>query len=67
MSVLSYLEDLASNAILKEDEKSSIEKSINTLKLRLDNYFIMSLKNILNLVLQLEIQYYQEIWIAILI
>lgn len=44
MSVLSYLEDLASNAILKEDEKSSIEKSINTLKLRLDNYFGNELK-----------------------
>lgn len=39
MSVLSYLENLASNAILGEDEKISIEKSINTLKTRLDNYF----------------------------
>lgn len=39
MSVLNYLEDLASNAILEEDEKFSIEKSINTLKLRLNNYF----------------------------
>lgn len=44
MSVLSYLEDLASNAILGEDEKISIEKSINTLKVRLDNYFGNELK-----------------------
>lgn len=44
MSVLSYLENLASNAILGEDEKISIEKSINTLKARLDNYFGNELK-----------------------
>lgn len=39
MSVLSYLDNLASNAILSEDEKSSIETSINTLQIRLNNYF----------------------------
>ena len=39
MSVLSYLENLARNAILSTDEKSSIETSINTLQMRLKNYF----------------------------
>lgn len=39
MSVLKYLENLASNAILDEDENSSIEKSINTLQSRLEYYF----------------------------
>lgn len=39
MSVLKYLEDLSSNAILSNDEKTSIETSISTLKTRLGNYF----------------------------
>lgn len=39
MTVLSYLENLARNAILDDDEKSSIDTSINTLQKRLNNYF----------------------------
>lgn len=39
MSVLSYLENLASNAILDDNEKTSIETSISTLKTRLNSYF----------------------------
>ncbi len=39
MSVLSYLENLASNAILGSKEEESIEISINTLRSRLNNYF----------------------------
>lgn len=39
MSVLNYLENLACNAILSDNEKSSIETSINALRTRLDNYF----------------------------
>ena len=44
MAVLSYLENLASNAILSDDEKSSIETSISTLQTRLNNYFGDELK-----------------------
>ena len=44
MSVLGYLENLASNAILSDDEKSSIETSISTLQTRLNNYFGDELK-----------------------
>ena len=44
MSVLGYLENLASNAILSDDEKSSIETSISTLQSRLNNYFGDELK-----------------------
>ena len=39
MSVLSYLENLSKIAILKNDEKYSIENSISTLQKRLENYF----------------------------
>lgn len=39
MSVLSYLDELASNAILNEKEEDSIITSIKTLQSRLDNYF----------------------------
>lgn len=39
MSVLNYLEETASNAILDDDEKKSIETSISTLQTRLENYF----------------------------
>lgn len=45
MSVLNYLENLASNAILSNDEKSSIEISISTLKNRLNSYFGDKLSN----------------------
>ena len=44
MSVLSYLESLACNAILNDNEKSSIETSICTLQARLNNYFGDELK-----------------------
>ncbi len=44
MSVLSYLENLSKIAILKDDEKSSIETSISTLQTRLENYFGNELK-----------------------
>ena len=44
MSVLSYLDNLASTAILDDDEKSSIETSISTLQTRLNNYFLDELK-----------------------
>jgi hypothetical protein len=40
MSVLNYLENLASNAVLSSDEIASINTSINTLKSRIDSYFI---------------------------
>lgn len=39
MSVLSYLEKKASDAVLSNDEKGSINTSITTLKTRLDSYF----------------------------
>ena len=39
MSVNSYLEDLSSSLVLKDEEKSSIELSITTLQRRLDSYF----------------------------
>lgn len=39
MSVLSHLEEVASNAILSTTENSSINTSISTLQTRLDNYF----------------------------
>lgn len=44
MTVSGYLENLASNAILSDDEKSSIETSISTLQKRLNNYFGYELK-----------------------
>lgn len=44
MSVLSYLDNLASNAILSDDEESSIKTSISTLQTRLDSYFVDELK-----------------------
>lgn len=44
MSVLSYLDNLASNAILSDGEESSIETSISTLQTRLDSYFEDELK-----------------------
>lgn len=44
MSVLSYLDNLASNAILSDGEESSIETSISTLQTRLDSYFVDELK-----------------------
>lgn len=44
MSVLRYLENLASNAILSDDEESSIDTSISTLQTRLDSYFGDELK-----------------------
>jgi Second Messenger Oligonucleotide or Dinucleotide Synthetase domain len=42
MSVLSYLTQRASGAVLSEDERSSISTSIATLKTRLDSYFTVS-------------------------
>lgn len=39
MSVLRHLSDVANNAILSENEKSSIETSISTIQTRLNNYF----------------------------
>ena len=44
MSILSYLENLSSSAILDDNEKLSIETSISTLQTRLDNYFNDELK-----------------------
>ncbi len=44
MSVLSYLEKRASDALLDSAEKESIKKSIATLKARLDAYFGDKLK-----------------------
>ncbi|MFZ7217215.1 SMODS domain-containing nucleotidyltransferase [Avibacterium avium] len=39
MSVNSYLENLAKNLIIRDDEKDSIKRSFDTLKMRLENYF----------------------------
>lgn len=39
MSVLSYLKNLGSNLVLTPAEKQSIKTSINTLEIRLENYF----------------------------
>jgi hypothetical protein len=39
MSVLNHLKNVASNAVLSTNEKSSIETSISTLETRLDTYF----------------------------
>ena len=39
MSVNSYLQNLASDLVLSDSEKSSITTSINTIKSRLDSYF----------------------------
>ena len=39
MSVNSYLENLGSDLVLSESEKSSIKTSVDTIKSRLDNYF----------------------------
>lgn len=44
MTVLSYLKARASAGVLSTDEKSSIERSINTLRTRLDSYFQNELK-----------------------
>lgn len=43
MSVISYLDTRASNAVLSVDEQSSIITSINTIKSRLNSYFGTSL------------------------
>jgi len=45
MSVNSYLNDLASNLIILESEKSSITTSINTIKTRLSWYFQDQIKD----------------------
>ncbi len=47
MSVLTYLENLEKNLRLTQDEKDSIETSINTLKLRLKSYFENEITDIL--------------------
>jgi len=39
MSINSYLQQLASDLVLSESEKSSITTSINTIKSRLESYF----------------------------
>lgn len=39
MSVLTYLDDLASNAVLSKTEKDKINTSISTLQTRLNNHF----------------------------
>ncbi|SFO14060.1 SMODS domain-containing nucleotidyltransferase [Nitrosospira briensis] len=44
MSVITYLEKRASNAVLSEIEKISINRSIDTIKSRLDSYFGTELK-----------------------
>lgn len=45
MSVLSYLEGRARDALMEADEKESIKKSIATLKARLNTYFEGKLKD----------------------
>lgn len=45
MSVLSYLTQRASDAVLSGDEKDSISRSISTLKTRLDSYFDSDVTN----------------------
>ena len=43
MSVISYLDALASSAVLSADEQASINTSIATIKTRLNNYFGLAL------------------------
>lgn len=44
MSVQSYIEKRASEAVLSTDEKASIDKSIQTLRSRLDGWFAVDLR-----------------------
>lgn len=44
MSVITYLEKRASDAVLSNDEQNSINTSINTIKIRLTSYFADSIK-----------------------
>jgi hypothetical protein len=44
MSVLSYLQTRASNAVFSSSERSSITTSISTLQTRLNGYFGTALK-----------------------
>jgi len=45
VSVLSYLQRRASDAVLSGDEKASIDRSISTLQTRLDSWFGSDVKN----------------------
>jgi hypothetical protein len=44
MSVITYLEKRASDAVLSSNEQVSINTSINTIKVRLDSYFSKGIK-----------------------
>ncbi|EOI4046196.1 nucleotidyltransferase domain-containing protein, partial [Campylobacter jejuni] len=46
MSVNSYLENLAKEAIVRDNEKTKIQTSIRTIKERLENYFGSELESV---------------------